>query len=163
MSELLYAIGRALIPVVFIVFGLQHFIGVQSFADNIAAANLPLLPQVEQYLPISGPLALGYLVAVIEIIAGVLVFVGFLTRIAAFVLLVFCALTIYFVHHFWDMEGATQTLNEIQALKNLALMGGLLLLIAKGAGAFSLDGHGEDAGHSTAAHPAPAAAQPEHA
>jgi putative oxidoreductase len=162
MSELLYAVGRALIPVIFIVAGIEHFINIQSLTDNIAAANVPLPPQVEQYVPMPKYQALAYLVAAIEIIAGVLVFVGFLTRIAAFALFVFCGLTIYFIHHFWDMEGAAQTMNQIQALKNLALMGGLLLLMAKGAGAFSLDGHDEHAGHATSHH-APAAAHAEHA
>jgi len=155
MSELLYAIGRALISVIFIVSGIEHFIGVQSLADNIAAANLPLPAQVQQYLPIPQHLALGYLVAAVEVIAGLLVLVGLLTRLAAVVLFVFCALTIAFIHHFWNMEGPAQVANQIHALKNLALMGGLLLLTAKGAGGYSFDGAGE---HSTGAgHATPAA------
>jgi putative oxidoreductase len=160
MSELLYAIGRVLIPVIFIVSGVEHFFGVQSLADHIAAINLPVPAQVEQYLPMPKYLALAYLVAVIEIVGGVLVLIGFLTRLAALALFLFSGLTIYFIHHFWTMEGADQVANQMQALKNLALMGAMLLLMGKGAGSYSLDGWDGSEAHTTAAAPA---ATPEHA
>jgi putative oxidoreductase len=139
MSDLIYGVGRVLIALIFIVSGVNHFLGAQGFADSIAAANFPLPAQIEQYLPIAKNLALAYLVAGIEVIGGVLIFAGWLTRLAAAVLFVFCALTIYFVHHFWDMEAAARTGHQLQALKNLAIMGGLLLLGGRGAGAVSLD------------------------
>jgi putative oxidoreductase len=139
MSDLIYGVGRVLVAIIFVVSGINHFTGVQGFANNIAAANFPLPAQIEQYLPIGKDLALAYLVAGIEVIAGVLIFAGLLTRLAAAVLFVFCGLTIYFVHHFWDMQAPAQAANQIQALKNLAIMGGLLLLGGRGAGAVSLD------------------------
>src|SRR5262249_28854266 len=124
MSDLIYGVGRVLVAIIFVVSGVNHFMGVQGFSDNIAAANFPLPAQIEQYLPIGKDLALAYLVAGVEAIAGVLILAGLLTRLAAVVLFVFCGLTIYFVHHFWDMQAPAQAANQIQALKNLAVMGG---------------------------------------
>src|ERR1700674_2985384 len=45
---------------------------------------------------------------------------------------------------FWSMEGAARQMNKIHALKNLAIMAGLLLLIAKGAGRYSVDERSSD-------------------
>ena len=42
------------------------------------------------------------------------------------------------------MEGAARQMNQIHALKNLAIMAGLLLLIAKGAGRYSVDERSSD-------------------
>ena len=51
----------------------------------------------------------------------------------------FTACTIFFVHHFWDMEGAAAAANQAQALKNLSIMGALLLIIAHGSGSHAID------------------------
>jgi putative oxidoreductase len=147
MSELLYTLGRVLIPVIFVVFGVEQITNVAPFADQIAAANLPFPTQIEQYLAIPKYQALAYLVSGIEIAAGLAVLIGLLTRIAALVLFVFCGATIFFVDHFWNMEAPAQVGAQSQALMYLALMGALLLLMGKGAGGFSLDGTG---GHPTA-------------
>ena len=54
-------------------------------------------------------------------------------------LIVFTACTIIFVHHFWDMQGDVLIQNRADALKNLSIMGGLLLIVAVGAGPSSVD------------------------
>ena len=42
-------------------------------------------------------------------------------------------------HNFWAMQGMDRYDNTIHFQKNLAIMGGLLLLAAFGAGAYSVD------------------------
>ena len=42
------------------------------------------------------------------------------------------------VIRFWSMEGAERGLNQVQFLKNLSIMGGLLLLAVAGPGRYSL-------------------------
>jgi putative oxidoreductase len=81
-------------------------------------------------------------VAAVDLIGGVLVLIGFLTRWAALALFVFVGLTIFFAHPFWDMEGAARAGNQAHALKNLSIMGALLMIAAMGAGRFSVDGRG---------------------
>jgi putative oxidoreductase len=83
--------------------------------------------------------ALAYLSAAVEVVCGLLVLVGLKARWAALLLAVFTACTIIFIHHFWDMDGAALIENRTQALKNLSIMGGLLLIVAVGSGPSSVD------------------------
>jgi putative oxidoreductase len=78
--------------------------------------------------------------AIVFLIAGSLsVVLGFKARFGAGLLLVFLILATYFFHDFWTMEGQEQQEQTIQFMKNLGLMGAMLLLIANGSGAWSLD------------------------
>ena len=113
---------------------------VGEIAKMLAANNVPIPDEIVPYL---GGMpkyeALGYLVAAIEIICGLMVLVGLKARWGALVLIVFTACTIIFVHHFWDMEGAALIRTVTEALKNLSIMGGLLLVVAVGSGPSSMD------------------------
>jgi putative oxidoreductase len=99
---------------------------------------VPIPDEIVPYLSYLGGIpkyeALGYLIAAIEIICGLMVLIGLKARWAALVLIVFTACTIIFVHHFWDMQGAELIQNRADALKNLSILGGLLLIVAVGAG-----------------------------
>jgi putative oxidoreductase len=128
-----YTIGRIFIPVLFLVNGIQKLISVGDIARMLEANSIPVPQQIVPYLG-SMPKyeALGYLIGVIEIACGLMVLIGFKARWAALVLVVFTACTIIFVHHFWDMEGAALIEARTEALKNLSIMGGLLLVVAVG-------------------------------
>jgi putative oxidoreductase len=88
---------------------------------------------------ILSPTVIAYLVAAIDLFGGILILVGYQTRWTAIVLIVFVALTLLLVHHFWTMEGAARAANQAHFYKNLGLIGGLLFLIALGSGRCSLD------------------------
>jgi putative oxidoreductase len=78
---------------------------------------------------------LAYLLAiVIEIGGGALLLAGYQTRIAALILAVFSVVTALAFHS--DFGDQMQMTNF---LKNLAMAGGLLQVVAFGAGSFSLD------------------------
>jgi putative oxidoreductase len=79
--------------------------------------------------------------AIVFLIAGGLsILVGFKAKIGATLLLIFLILANYWFHDFWTFDDAqvkqTQT---IAFMKNLALIGGTLMIIARGSGAGSLD------------------------
>jgi putative oxidoreductase len=67
------------------------------------------------------------------------VLVGFKTRWASIALIIFVILTLFIAHNFWVMEGAPRTGNQVNFYKNLAIIGGLLLIYVHGPGRFSLD------------------------
>jgi putative oxidoreductase len=67
-----------------------------------------------------------------------MVLIGLKARWAALVLAVFTACTIIFVYPFWE-GGADQIANRTEALHNLSILGGLLLIVAVGAGPSSVD------------------------
>jgi putative oxidoreductase len=69
--------------------------------------------------------------AVLEIVAGLLIAIGVLTRWAALALFVFTAINIYYFHDFWNLGGA----ELMTAFNKLSIMGALLILAAAGPGA----------------------------
>jgi putative oxidoreductase len=69
-----------------------------------------------------------------------MILLGFMTRWVALALFAFVAGTIFVSHNFWVFEGQQYFAQRSQALKNLAIMGGFLMLAAVGPGRFSLDG-----------------------
>jgi len=135
-----YTIGRILLPLIFLVAGIQKLMNIREIADMLAANQVPIPDEIVPYLgSIPKYEALGYLVAAVEIICGLMVLIGLKARWGALGLIVFTACTIIFVHHFWDMEGAAMIANRTEALKNLSIMGGLLLVVAVGSGPSSVD------------------------
>ena len=75
------------------------------------------------------------------LLGGLSVVAGAWTRIGSLFLLVFLAAATFYFHDFWRFADPTQRqLQTIQFMKNLAIGGGLLALIAYGGGAWSVDG-----------------------
>jgi putative oxidoreductase len=70
-----------------------------------------------------------------------LLLIGAWTRYGAIFLLVFLAAATWFFHDFWKFADAGQRqLQTIQFMKNVAIGGGLLSLVAFGGGPWSVDG-----------------------
>ena len=75
------------------------------------------------------------------LIGGLSVIIGAWTRFGAIFLLVFLAAATWYFHDFWRIVDPVQRqLQSIQFMKNMALAGGLLSLIAFGGGPWSVDG-----------------------
>lgn len=115
-------LGRVLIAVIFLLSGLSKLAAPAATIGYIASAGLPL-PQ------------LGLVIAVLVEIGGSLALIaGYQTRWAAAVLAIFTiAAALAFHNHFADQN------QFVNFFKNIAMTGGLLQVIAFGAGRFSLD------------------------
>ena len=139
----MYTLGRILLPLLFVVAGIQNLMNISELAKKLAANGVPIPDEIGPYLAYVGNIpkyeALGYLIAAVEVICGLMVLIGLKARWGALGLIVFTACTIIFVHHFWDMQGDALIQNRADALKNLSIMGGLLLIVAVGAGPSSVD------------------------
>ena len=137
-----YTVGRIFIPIVFIVEAIQNFMNLGEFAKKLAASQVSIPDEIANLLVYIGNPpkyeALAYLIIAVEIICGLMVLIGLKARWAALVLAVFTACTVIFVHPFWE-GGPDQIANRSEALKNLSIMGGLLLIVAVGAGPSSVD------------------------
>jgi putative oxidoreductase len=117
------AVGRLLIAAIFLISGFGKIAAPAMTLGYIKSAGLPV------------PM-LAYLVAiVIEVGGGVLLVVGYQTRIIASVMAVFTVATALAFHT--DFADQNQMINF---LKNIAMMGGLLQVVAFGAGVISIDG-----------------------
>jgi putative oxidoreductase len=92
----------------------------------------------EQGVPAPQVMLVG---AIVFLIAGSLsVVLGFKPRIGAALLVVFLVLATYFFHGFWkEIDPHAKREQMIQFMKNLGLMGAMVLIIANGTGPMSLD------------------------
>lgn len=114
MATIAALIGRMLLGVLFV------FAGLGKVMDTAGTAAY-----MEAESPFPGSLALA--VGVFEIVAGLVLASGFMTRIASLALVVFTALATLFFH-----EKVTDPTQAAMALKNLAIIGGLLMVFAFG-------------------------------
>ena len=70
--------------------------------------------------------------SIVEIVFALFILFNVGTRFSAFVLFVFVAVVTFYMHDFWNLAGDARIANLMMAMKNLSMMGGLLMLIAVG-------------------------------
>jgi putative oxidoreductase len=75
-----------------------------------------------------------------EVVLGAALILGLATRYASLATFVYLGITIALAHRYWEFPaGQPQATQYANFLKNLAIMGGTLLLYVTGAGRFSVD------------------------
>jgi putative oxidoreductase len=140
MLNVAYTLGRILLSLIFIISGIEKLMNVGGITRLLAESNVPIPDEIVPYLGgFSKFEAMGYGVGALELICGLMVLLGLKARWGALILAVFTACTIVFVHHFWDMQGQAYLDNMREALKNLSIMGGLLLVVACGSAPSAFD------------------------
>lgn len=120
-------IGRLLFVALFLPAGIGKLTGFAGTVGYISSVGLPL------------PALGAALALVVEIGGSVALLLGYQTRIAALVLAVFTLVASVFFHAYWSAPEAQAFVTQLLFLKNIAVVGGLLVLAAQGAGGFSLD------------------------
>jgi putative oxidoreductase len=120
MSAIVAFVGRLLIALLF------FFSGIQKLVDPGPAAQL--LTSVGLQANLAVP------TGVCEIVAGVLLAIGLMTRLVSILLAAYVALTILFFHHEF-----TTPMGQAEVLSHLALIGGLLMVFAYGQMRWSYD------------------------
>ena len=122
---------------------LGRFFLVLIFLMSAVGNKIPKFSGTTQYMASEGvPFpALLLAGAILFLIAGSLsILVGYKARIGATLLLAFLMLATYWFHDFWTFEDAAERqMQTISFMKNLALIGTMLMIIARGAGPGSLD------------------------
>jgi putative oxidoreductase len=129
MISLLNLLARVLIVGIFLMSALGNKIPqFNAVAGYMAAEGVPL-----PHVMLAG--AICFLIA-----GSVSIVLGYRTSLGAGMLLTFLILATYFFHDFWNFTGQERQLQMIQFLKNVSLMGTMLLLMTHGPGRLSLDG-----------------------
>jgi len=115
-------VGRILLSAIYLISGLSKLAAPAAAIGYITSAGLPFAP-------------LGLAIAVVvEILGGAALIVGYRTRFVAAVLAVFTVATALGFHSNLADQG-----QFIHFFKNIAMAGGLLQVVAFGAGRFGLD------------------------
>ena len=128
MWNLIYAIGRVVLVVIFIKSGVDKLMAPAGLTTLLTNKGFPQ------------PMMFAYLAGAAEVALGILVAIGWKTRIAALALIAFVVFATLLAHNFWAMtDVAARRANEINFYKNLSIIGALLMLMASGAGRYSVD------------------------
>lgn len=116
-------LGRALLAMLFIPAGFNKIGGFTGVTGYIASKGVPL-PEVAAAIAIA-----------VELGLGLLLLIGFQTRWAALGIALFTLIITPIFHPMWADPAQAQAF-----FKNMAVVGGLLYVVAWGAGEWSLDG-----------------------
>ena len=120
-------LGRIFLALLFVVSGIGKITGYAGTAAMMASKGLPV---VDILLPLTIAVELG---------GGLLLALGWKARWAAAALFLFLIPTTLIFHQFWGIDPKLVQMQKIHFLKNVAIMGGMLMVLAAGAGAWSVD------------------------
>jgi putative oxidoreductase len=125
-------IGRLLFALLFLPAGISKIAGFAGTVGYIGSKGLPMAE-------------VGAVIAILVEVGGALALIaGFGTRFAALALAAFTLVATFFFHNFWGVPADQAMMQQLMFYKNIAVVGGLLLLAAHGAGAWSLDARRQD-------------------
>ncbi|MCF2523400.1 DoxX family protein [Bradyrhizobium sp. G127] len=127
-------LGRVLFVVLFVFSGASKLFDIasttQAITDKVTLPALltPYTTQLEDVTGMKTAQLLAILAGAVEVLGGLFIALNIGTRFFAWVLVLFVGVTTFYFHNFWDMTGPDRINNMIHALKNLSLIGGLLVI-----------------------------------
>lgn len=119
--------GRILLALLFLLAGIDKLADIAGTAGYIASVGLPAAT------------ALAVLSGAFEVLAALALILGWQARWAALSLALFTLMTNLLFHNYWALPDAEVYMAQIKFMKNLSIVGGMLVVAALGAGPLSLD------------------------
>lgn len=119
-------VGRLLIVYIFATSGLAKILDWSGNVQYMSTRHLPLIP------------VLLTIAMLIEIIGSISLVTGLYARVAAFVMFLYLAAVTVLFHNYWAFSGMSTGVQETHFRKNLAIMGGLLMIAGQGPGRWVL-------------------------
>lgn len=127
MKHILDLIGRVFLSVIFL---FEAYDSIRYFKETkVQMAEFGLVWQQDMLL---GTAIFGLL------LGGTLLLLGYRATFGAILLLLYWVPVTLLVHDFWNKPPAMLRLESIIFMKNLAIAGGLLIMIVNGAGKYSI-------------------------
>lgn len=119
------AAGRVALGIIFVISGFGKLAAWSGTAAYAASKGVPA--------PV---LAIA---TALEVLGGLSMVLGFKARWGALALIVFLVPVTLVFHNFWAVPADQRQMQLVNFLKNLSIGGGLLIVFARGAGAFAID------------------------
>jgi len=120
-------LGRLFFVMIFLMSGPMHF-----SSQTIAFAASQGVPLASIAVPVSGVLA---------IVGGLSILLGYRARVGAWLIAFFLIAVTPLMHKFWTVtDPMMHQMQFVMFMKNLAMLGGALLISQLGSGPWSLDG-----------------------
>ena len=122
-------LGRVALAALYLPSGWGKLTNIAGFAGVLASKGLP------------GPaMAWAAVGAALEFFGSLAILLGFKTRYAALLMIVFTLFAAFLSHSYWTLTDPAALRNQfIHFWKDIAIIGGLLFLFVRGAGSLSLD------------------------
>ena len=149
IQSLIAFLGRALLSIIFIASGINQMLNwqnaeqyfIKGLTDWLAlnVGNPAFQDAIEFGLAHSFLCIL--LAVVFQVIGGLLVFLGLWVRLGSFLLIIFLIPATLAFHHFWQLQEPNREMQMINFMKNVSILGGLLILLALGKGRKSEKSH----------------------
>lgn len=121
------AVSRLLLAAVFLVAGIRKIMFYSGTVGYFTKLGFP------------APEVMAVLAILVEVGGGALLVLGWQTRRASWLLILFVVIATAMAHRFWEFDAAQYANQMNHFLKNAAIVGGLLYAAVMGAGALSLD------------------------
>lgn len=126
LCQYLPLIGRVLLGLIFVLAGFGKLSNPAATVGYMTAYGMPYAN------------LLVWPAGLVELGGGILLLVGWHARWAATALILFVIPATLIFHQFWSVDAAQAQMQQINFLKNLAIIGGLLYVVAYGSGVCSL-------------------------
>ncbi len=120
-------VGRILIALIFVISGFGKISGFDGVVGYIGAKGLPM-PQV-----------LAALTIALELGGGLLLIAGYKVRWVAIAFFLWLIPTTFIFHKFWGIPAGEVQNQMNNFMKNVSIMGAMLMLAAFGPGVYSVD------------------------
>src|SRR5271157_220877 len=131
-SDVALLIGRLLMAYIFVRGGWGHITNLGGFGTYLAGKGAAA--------GMSYPLAV--VAACVEFFGAICIVLGLATRYVALLMAVFTLIAAFLGHPYWSVPAAEVVPQQINFNKNLAILGGFLVLYAAGPGRWSIDRRG---------------------
>lgn len=121
------AIGRVLLALIFVLSGISKLGAIAATSAHMATAGIPYANDL-----VWGAVAL-------ELGGGIMLIVGLLARLVAAAFFFYVLILAVLFHAYWTMTGAAAHSQFSIFFEHIAIMGGMLFVVAFGAGPYSID------------------------
>ncbi|NIE76213.1 DoxX family protein [Pantoea sp. Tr-811] len=126
--DFILLIARVLLMILFLISGWAKLTGFEGTVGYMTSLGAP------------APMLAAAVAVVMEFFVAIALILGFYTRPLALLFALFVLGTALLGHPFWNMVEPERAANMTQFLKNMSILGGLLVLAVSGPGRYSIDG-----------------------
>lgn len=122
-----WALGRVLLAIIFVQAGIGKLGNLAATVHGMRSHGIPF------------PDILVWGAVALELGGGIMLVIGFLTRLVAILYVFYLIALMLIFHPYWMMVAEAARENRALFFNHLAIIGGMLVVVAVGAGPYSLD------------------------
>ena len=124
-GDAILLVARVLLGVMFLIYGFNSF--PNGLENYLRSLGMPI------------PAVMAPIGSVVQIVGGLCLIFGLMTRYATVLIVFFVLIATAFAHRYWEFAGAARGAQMANFWKNVTIIGGMAALFCTGGGRYSLD------------------------